>query len=593
MKISIVVPARDEERNLRSLIPRLVNVLESHFGGESYEIIIVDDNSCDGTAEVASAFASSNGAIRLIRRTSNPGFGEAVKAGLLVAKGEIVVPFMADQSDDPEDIPKLARAVEEGCDVAYGSRFLPGSSVRNYPRLKLLYNRVYNRLLRLAFSLPREDITNAFKAYRGEVLETLGVQTLRSHDFDLTAELPVRAHLAGFSSTEVPVSWRNRTAGVPKLKAARKGMIYGLCLLRLFFLGIFQGLRGLTSGMAARKGSRLRTLLAGIMGAVAVLAILALGEYGSVFERLWSVNLALLLLASSLYMAAFLFRAWRWSLLLSASGYPTTRAPILSSTFLGWMTNVVTPGRFGDLLSCMALKSTERIPFGASLGTLLFSRLLDLGILTAILVLGFGLLPELGIVGSLILVALGLTTLIGLGLLLIMRYRERLGSWFGRAIPGSERVIDGIRSALRAVVSRPRVVTASLLLSFPIWALEVGTFILIAWSLGIFIPAAWLTVAAAASFTSQALPLTPGGIGTYEAVITGILAFLGTPVSAGISLALLDHLLRSFLVILAGLAGLSYIAVRIRDKNVERLAQERRMSWAPPYVELKEEMSDL
>lgn len=576
VRISVVVPAHNEEENLRSLVPRLIDVLQREYSQDDYEVIIVDDNSTDSTSEVVSAFASSDRAIHLVRRTDEPGFGEAVKAGLLSAHGDIVIPFMADHSDDAEDIPRLVDAIERGHDVAYGSRFLPGSSVESYPSLKLLYNRSYNTLLRLAFSLPRQDTTNAFKAYRREVLETVGVGNLRSRDFDLTAELPVKAHLAGFSSIEVPVSWRDRTAGVSKLQATRKGAVYGWRLLQLFLSGALTGYRSLAPGKGATRASRFWVLFMGLIGVIAVMAILALGEYSAVLERVASASLPLLLIASSLYLLAFFFRTWRWRVLLNVSGHPTPRAPILSSVFLGWMTNLATPGRFGELLSCVALRSTDRVPFGASLGTLLFSRLLDLGILSLLLILGLGLSPELGLLTSLLLVAVGLTALVGTGLFFLMRYGERLALRLGVRISASKVVLEGVASALRSLVGKPRIVATSILLSLPIWALEVGTFMFVAWSLGLSVPVTRLTVTAAAAFSSQALPLTPGGIGTYEGVVTGVLLFFGTPIQLGLSLALLDHLLRGLVVVVSGLLALGYTVMRARDRHIERLALERR-----------------
>ncbi len=103
-----------------------------------------------------------------------------------------------------------------------------------------------------------------------------------------------------------------------------------------------------------------------------------------------------------------------------------------------------------------------------------------------------------------------------------------------------------------------------------------GTFVVVAWSLGIFVPGTPLIVTAAAAFSAQALPLTPGGIGTYEAVVTGVLFFFTIPVPLGLSLAVLDHLLRGVVVVSIGLIALGYTILRARDRHIERLAFERR-----------------
>ena len=128
---------------------------------------------------------------------------------------------MADGSDDPRDVVLYYRVLEAGYDCAFGSRFMPGAVVRDYPRLKLIVNRIVNHGIRLLFRHGYNDTTNAFKAYRREVIEH--VQPLLSHHFNLTVELPLKAVTRGFSYAIVPTSWTNRAAGESKLGARRDG----------------------------------------------------------------------------------------------------------------------------------------------------------------------------------------------------------------------------------------------------------------------------------------------------------------------------------------------------------------------------------
>jgi len=236
MKVSIIIPAHNEGENLEKLMEHLITTLERRIETEDYEIIIVDDNSTDDTGKVADTLSQKNNRITVIHRKERLGFGNAVKTGLKRASGDVVIPVMGDLSDDPEDIPKLVRGIEEGYDIAYGSRFIRGGRVEGYSPLKMICNRSFNNLVRLLFGIKHKDITNAFKAYRKKVLDVVGIDSLKSKGFDLTVEIPLRAHLLGFSSVEVPVTWHGRERGASKLKLSRNGPLYGKRLLKMFIL---------------------------------------------------------------------------------------------------------------------------------------------------------------------------------------------------------------------------------------------------------------------------------------------------------------------------------------------------------------------
>jgi dolichol-phosphate mannosyltransferase len=176
--------------------------------------------------------AEENPRIRLIGNAGPHGFGYAVRAGLAAFTGDAVVIVMADGSDDPRDIILYYRVLEAGYDCAFGSRFMPGAVVRDYPRLKLVINRVANLGIRLLFRHGYNDTTNAFKAYRREVIEQ--VHPLVSPHFNLTVELPLKAATRGFSYAIVPTSWSNRTAGDSKLQLNEMGSRYLFIVLYVF-----------------------------------------------------------------------------------------------------------------------------------------------------------------------------------------------------------------------------------------------------------------------------------------------------------------------------------------------------------------------
>ena len=162
-----------------------------------------------------------------MRRVENPragGFGHAVIAGLEVFSGDAVAIVMADASDDPQDLVTYYRTLAQGYDCVFGSRFVPGAKVLDYPWHKLLLNRLANGFIRLLFGLRLNDTTNAFKCYRRDVIA--GCSPLLSKHFNLTVELPLKAIVRGYSYAVVPIHWYNRTTGVSKLKIKEMGSRY-------------------------------------------------------------------------------------------------------------------------------------------------------------------------------------------------------------------------------------------------------------------------------------------------------------------------------------------------------------------------------
>lgn len=222
MRLSVVIPARDEATALGGTVSALVEALESER--VDHEVVVVDDASTDGTMGVAEGLAREWPAVRALRSPYASGFGLAVRAGLEAFTGDAVAIVMADGSDDPADLVRYARVLEEGYDCAFGSRFVSGSRVTDYPWAKRVVNRAVNLGIQLVFRHHYNDTTNAFKAYRREVIEQ--VTPLLSNHFNLTVELPLKAVVRGFSYVVLPISWRNRRTGESKLRLQEMGSRY-------------------------------------------------------------------------------------------------------------------------------------------------------------------------------------------------------------------------------------------------------------------------------------------------------------------------------------------------------------------------------
>lgn len=220
--LSIVLPARNEEGCIASTVKHLH--LELSLQNVPHEIIVVDDHSTDGTWELLQKVAAENSNLLPLQNLGEPGFGRAITFGLGQMRGDAAVIMMADESDDCRDVVRYWQKLNEGWDCVFGSRFMKGGGVIDYPGVKLFINRLANRFLSFLFRIKLNDTTNAFKAYRRSVIE--GCQPLISPHFNLTVELPLKAIARGYTWTVIPITWRNRRTGEAKLKIKEMGSRY-------------------------------------------------------------------------------------------------------------------------------------------------------------------------------------------------------------------------------------------------------------------------------------------------------------------------------------------------------------------------------
>jgi dolichol-phosphate mannosyltransferase len=228
--LSIVIPARDEEGCIASTVEHLH--VELKLRGVPHEIIVVDDGSSDGTWKILQEVAQGMPELRPVKNEGLHGFGRAIIHGLDHMQGDAAVIMMADESDDCRDVVRYWEKLNEGHDCVFGSRFMKGGGVIDYPRFKLFMNRLANFFLRVLFNIKLNDTTNAFKAYRKTVID--GCRPLIAPHFNLTVELPLKAIVRGFSWTVIPITWRNRRHGEAKLKLKEMGSRYLFICLYLW-----------------------------------------------------------------------------------------------------------------------------------------------------------------------------------------------------------------------------------------------------------------------------------------------------------------------------------------------------------------------
>lgn len=233
--LSVLVPAYNEERNILPTLRALAAELRAE--GVPFEILVVNDNSTDATAEVVEAARGELPEVRLIHNRRPGGLGRAIRFGLEHYAGEVLAIVMADSSDNPRDVVRCYRKIEEGYDCAFGSRFMKGSTVTAYPPVKLVANRIINKLIQLLFWTRHNDLTNAFKVYRRHVIES--IKPLHAAHFNITIELSLSALIRHYRIAMLPISWSGRTWGQSNLRLRQMGRRYFFTLLDVWCERVF------------------------------------------------------------------------------------------------------------------------------------------------------------------------------------------------------------------------------------------------------------------------------------------------------------------------------------------------------------------
>jgi dolichol-phosphate mannosyltransferase len=228
MKLSIVIPAYNEEESIADTIHEVDRVMQQIR--IDHEILVVNDNSKDNTTQVLTELCRQYPNLRFETNLGPNGFGYAVRYGLERFSGDCVAVMMADLSDSPYDLVKFYTTMLEGdYDCVFGSRFMKGGKTVDYPPLKKVINRIANFIVKTSMGIKYNDTTNAFKLYRRHTID--GLKPFLSPHFNLTLELPLKAIIRGYSYTVVPNSWTNRKKGVSKLKIREMGSRYFFVLL--------------------------------------------------------------------------------------------------------------------------------------------------------------------------------------------------------------------------------------------------------------------------------------------------------------------------------------------------------------------------
>ena len=237
LRTLVVLPTLDEAANIATVLSRIRTALPAA------DILVVDDGSADGTPELAEAVAANLGGITTLRRTGPRGLGPAYRAGFgvgLAGDYDVLVEMDADLSHDPDDLPALVGSVGEGADLAIGSRYVAGGATPGWSAHRRALSRAGGWYARSLLGLRVRDVTSGYRAYRADLLRALDLASVTTTGYGFQIDMTDRARRAGAVIREVPIVFRDRTAGESKMS----GAIIGEALLMVTRRALAPRLRG-------------------------------------------------------------------------------------------------------------------------------------------------------------------------------------------------------------------------------------------------------------------------------------------------------------------------------------------------------------
>ena len=214
MRVLVIIPTYDEAENIADVVGRV------HSAVPDAHVLVVDDNSPDGTGDLVETMAGDDANLHLLRRAGKAGLGSAYRAGFAwgAAEGyEVMVEMDADLSHDPAALPSLLARVEDGADLAIGSRYVPGGSIPDWKWHRKALSRWGNRYAGAVLSLDVADATAGYRAYRATALADIDLDSVRADGYGFQIEMADRVARNGGRIDEVPISFTDRTRGTSKM----------------------------------------------------------------------------------------------------------------------------------------------------------------------------------------------------------------------------------------------------------------------------------------------------------------------------------------------------------------------------------------
>ncbi len=516
--ISVVIPAYNEAGRLKRNIETLISFLRSNF--QDFEIIIAEDGSTDGTDKVAEKLAEKYGFVRHLHSDERLGKGKAVLNGIMAAKSDVVVYMDADLSTDLHHLRELVDAIENGYDIAVGSRLMRNSETER-PITRDIPSRIYNLLVRILLRSRIRDHQCGFKAFKRDRILKIAEKARDNHWFWDT-EILILAQKEGMRIKEIPVRWTHIQDGTVSVF---KTSIYLLSNL-------------------IRHSERSFFFLSLIIAALIFLGLLIFVSPGKLIGSFGSLNPYYLIAAFLLYPLSFILRGVRYEMLMREIGGNLGVGYAFMATSISQSLNVLTPVRIGDLGRAYVY-ARRGVAYQKSFSGLAGERIYDI---IAILIIAFSGILFVGMEHlSTLFYALALVSAIIAGVIFLSKTKGYVA-----------RVMSDARNLIfsrKAAVFIP--------LSVSIWMIDV----LVCWIVllsfvnsPLYIPG----FAVAMGNIIKILPLTPGGIGTYEATLTVILSSIVSR-SDALAVSIADHAVKNIMTLILGLTSSLRLGIKLRE----------------------------
>ncbi|MEM4524377.1 MAG: flippase-like domain-containing protein [Archaeoglobaceae archaeon] len=521
VKVSVVLPAYNEARRIRRAVERVEEQLIAL--GYDYEVIIAEDGSTDGTDKIAKEIAENNPRVRHLHSDERLGRGRALMRAFEKCKGDIIVYMDVDLSTDLRHLGEIINEVLKGYYIVTGSRLMKESKAKR-PLKREFASRAYNFLVRFLLRSKIHDHQCGFKAFRKDAIIEICKKVKDTHWFWDT-EVLLLAQRMGYSVKEIPVKWEH--GGETKVRF-RKDVLYMFSqVIRIFLEDLAR--------------SRKFYLFATIFAIILLLFLVITTGISNFLIGVSMIRLEFLLLALGIYLFSFTIRGYRFKYLISKVGEKSSLKISSFAVSIGQTVNVLTPIRLGDLARAYVFKRFG-VSYTTSLSGIAVERLFDIVSIALIALLSS---IYLGIRNVEAYYAILFALLILLAIIALSKMQNIIGTIMKRA----------------RMLLNPRDSLVIFLLSILLWFCDIFVCFLIA--INFEIDFVIISLAVAIGNIVKAIPITPGGIGTYELAMTAIIS-LQNP-SAAFAIAFADHALKNLATILLGIASLSATNLSLKE----------------------------
>ena len=587
--VSVVLPAYDEEATIETTVERTLATLDEFLPAGSYEVLVAEDGCTDRTPEIASRLAAEDDRVRHVHSDERLGRGGALDRAFGAAAGDVLVYFDTDLATDLDHLAELVERVRSGdADVATGSRWHRDARA-DRPAKRGVPSLVYNGLVRLFLRSDLRDHQCGFKAISREAFETLRGEVEDDHWFWDT-ELLVRAQRRGFRVAEFPVAWTPK--GDSKVDLVRDVFGMGSQILRAWY-----------QLSVEPRVTRRRSVVAGVAFAVVALALMTVYiDPSGVLAALRDVsqNPAPVALAVFVYALSWPVRGARYRDLLAAMGHDDTVPFLTAAIFVSQTGNLVFPARLGDGVRAYVMKVRRGVSYPTAFASLAAERLFDLltlvalavGVLVVLVATGQGATVAAALSGRVsgvdsaavqtaVRVAAGVGTVAVLALVVLVAGSRTESGYTRRMVArlSTDAYADRVAAAierfagdLQTVAGSPRAFARVGATSLVVWSLDVVTAALVLYAFpGVDLAVPFLLAvsffAVSVGNLAKVLPLSPGGVGLYEAAFTAFVVLLtpagAVPAAVAFAASVLDHAVKNAVTVVGGVASMLALNVSL------------------------------